>query len=235
VCTLAVKKKSGQVSTCRIGPFPCKNWIELTKLIVLVHRQLLVLNVRWGICPGRYFCNQVTFRPSDWELNDTNSKLASHYPRGQLKSVTVWDTVVCMYVCMYIGLWRIYRYSRWSSTLCAFSLLSLVKPALWDHLVYVARQRLGKHLRNTLATIEELLGRVVVCAVRVVTKESRWLLTPRTSCILCHRKCSSWRKKCWILFIIIFFISPISSPKDKRPLPSSRASSVRLMGWANLQ
>jgi hypothetical protein len=23
VCTLAVKKKSGQVSTCRIGPFPC--------------------------------------------------------------------------------------------------------------------------------------------------------------------------------------------------------------------
>jgi hypothetical protein len=24
VCTLAVKKKSGQVSTCRIGPFPCK-------------------------------------------------------------------------------------------------------------------------------------------------------------------------------------------------------------------
>jgi hypothetical protein len=27
VCTLAVEKKSGQVSTCRIGPFPCeKNW-----------------------------------------------------------------------------------------------------------------------------------------------------------------------------------------------------------------
>jgi hypothetical protein len=24
VCTLAVKRKSGQVSTCRIGPFPCK-------------------------------------------------------------------------------------------------------------------------------------------------------------------------------------------------------------------
>jgi hypothetical protein len=24
VCTLAVKKKSGQVSTCRIGPFPCQ-------------------------------------------------------------------------------------------------------------------------------------------------------------------------------------------------------------------
>jgi hypothetical protein len=24
VCTLAVKKKSGQVSTCRIGPFPCE-------------------------------------------------------------------------------------------------------------------------------------------------------------------------------------------------------------------
>jgi hypothetical protein len=24
VCTLAAKKKSGQVSTCRIGPFPCK-------------------------------------------------------------------------------------------------------------------------------------------------------------------------------------------------------------------
>jgi hypothetical protein len=24
VCALAVKKKSGQVSTCRIGPFPCK-------------------------------------------------------------------------------------------------------------------------------------------------------------------------------------------------------------------
>jgi hypothetical protein len=24
VCILAVKKKSGQVSTCRIGPFPCK-------------------------------------------------------------------------------------------------------------------------------------------------------------------------------------------------------------------
>jgi hypothetical protein len=24
VCTLAVKKKSGQVSICRIGPFPCK-------------------------------------------------------------------------------------------------------------------------------------------------------------------------------------------------------------------
>jgi hypothetical protein len=24
VCTLAVKKKSAQVSTCRIGPFPCK-------------------------------------------------------------------------------------------------------------------------------------------------------------------------------------------------------------------
>jgi hypothetical protein len=27
VCTLVVKKKSGQVSTCRIGPFPCElNW-----------------------------------------------------------------------------------------------------------------------------------------------------------------------------------------------------------------
>jgi hypothetical protein len=25
VCTLAVKKKSGQVSTCRIGPFPCES------------------------------------------------------------------------------------------------------------------------------------------------------------------------------------------------------------------
>jgi hypothetical protein len=24
VCTLAVKRKSGQVSTCRIGPFPCE-------------------------------------------------------------------------------------------------------------------------------------------------------------------------------------------------------------------
>jgi hypothetical protein len=24
VCTLAVKKKSGQVSICRIGPFPCE-------------------------------------------------------------------------------------------------------------------------------------------------------------------------------------------------------------------
>jgi hypothetical protein len=24
VFTLAVKKKSGQVSTCRIGPFPCE-------------------------------------------------------------------------------------------------------------------------------------------------------------------------------------------------------------------
>jgi hypothetical protein len=24
VCALAVKKKSGQVSTCRIGPFPCQ-------------------------------------------------------------------------------------------------------------------------------------------------------------------------------------------------------------------
>jgi hypothetical protein len=24
VCILAVKKKSGQVSTCRIGPFPCQ-------------------------------------------------------------------------------------------------------------------------------------------------------------------------------------------------------------------
>jgi hypothetical protein len=24
VCTLAVKKESGQVSTCRIGPFPCE-------------------------------------------------------------------------------------------------------------------------------------------------------------------------------------------------------------------
>jgi hypothetical protein len=25
VCTLGVKKKSGQVSTCRIGPFPCES------------------------------------------------------------------------------------------------------------------------------------------------------------------------------------------------------------------
>jgi hypothetical protein len=32
VCTLAVKKKSGQVSTCRIGPFPCQSisrWISI--------------------------------------------------------------------------------------------------------------------------------------------------------------------------------------------------------------
>jgi hypothetical protein len=25
VCILAVKKKSGHVSTCRIGPFPCES------------------------------------------------------------------------------------------------------------------------------------------------------------------------------------------------------------------
>jgi hypothetical protein len=25
VCTLAVKKESGQISTCRIGPFPCQS------------------------------------------------------------------------------------------------------------------------------------------------------------------------------------------------------------------
>jgi hypothetical protein len=28
VCALAVKKKSGQVMTCRIGPFPCETWCE---------------------------------------------------------------------------------------------------------------------------------------------------------------------------------------------------------------
>jgi hypothetical protein len=27
VCTLAVKKKSGQVLTCRIGPFPCESYV----------------------------------------------------------------------------------------------------------------------------------------------------------------------------------------------------------------
>jgi hypothetical protein len=34
VCTLAVKIKSGQVSTCRIGPFPCEMLLkeELTLL-----------------------------------------------------------------------------------------------------------------------------------------------------------------------------------------------------------
>jgi hypothetical protein len=30
VCTLAVKKKSWQVSTCRIGPFPCKSKLRRT-------------------------------------------------------------------------------------------------------------------------------------------------------------------------------------------------------------
>jgi hypothetical protein len=32
VCTIAMKKKSGQVSTCRIGPFPC----ELSQLAKVV-------------------------------------------------------------------------------------------------------------------------------------------------------------------------------------------------------
>jgi hypothetical protein len=29
VYTLAVKKKSGQVSTCRIGPFPCESQVTV--------------------------------------------------------------------------------------------------------------------------------------------------------------------------------------------------------------
>jgi hypothetical protein len=30
VCTIAVKKKSGQVSTCRIGPLPCQSLTEMS-------------------------------------------------------------------------------------------------------------------------------------------------------------------------------------------------------------
>jgi hypothetical protein len=44
VCTLAVKKKSRQVSTCRIGPFPCKSligaeYIERQRVRVRVPRR----------------------------------------------------------------------------------------------------------------------------------------------------------------------------------------------------
>jgi hypothetical protein len=48
LCTLAVekKKKSGQVSTCRIGPFPCQ--FILTALYVLT--QLC----RWGKYAGAF-------------------------------------------------------------------------------------------------------------------------------------------------------------------------------------
>jgi hypothetical protein len=35
VCTLAVKKKSGQISTCRIGPFPCKHRDSLNWMVIL--------------------------------------------------------------------------------------------------------------------------------------------------------------------------------------------------------
>jgi hypothetical protein len=51
--------------------------------------------------------------------------------------------------------------------------------------VYVARQRLSKNVTaavNTQARIEEIVGRVVFYAVRVVSKESRRLGLPRTSC-----------------------------------------------------
>jgi hypothetical protein len=49
----------------------------------------------------------------------------------------------------------------------------------------VARQRLGKKvsaLTNIHATIKELSERVVFYAVRVVSKESRELVLPRTYC-----------------------------------------------------
>jgi hypothetical protein len=39
VCILAVKKKSGQVSTCRIGPFPCE--FDFTKRKKLFHFKLI--------------------------------------------------------------------------------------------------------------------------------------------------------------------------------------------------
>jgi hypothetical protein len=38
VCTLAVKNKSGQVSTCQIGPFPCQS---KERLFVLLHSQAI--------------------------------------------------------------------------------------------------------------------------------------------------------------------------------------------------
>jgi hypothetical protein len=36
VCTLAVKKKSGQVSTCRTGPFPCQSFLANIGILALV-------------------------------------------------------------------------------------------------------------------------------------------------------------------------------------------------------
>jgi hypothetical protein len=52
----------------------------------------------------------------------------------------------------------------------------------------VARQRLGKNV--TAATNKRnnrrIVGRVVFCMVRVVSKESRRLVLPRTSCLLAY-------------------------------------------------
>jgi hypothetical protein len=51
VCTLAVKKKSGQVSTCRIGPFPCKKKPKSKKASVAVTFRLVLRGNRIGARP----------------------------------------------------------------------------------------------------------------------------------------------------------------------------------------
>jgi hypothetical protein len=47
VCTLAVKKKSGQVSICRIGPFPCECIFSLFNIISIsykIHNYFITVN-----------------------------------------------------------------------------------------------------------------------------------------------------------------------------------------------
>jgi hypothetical protein len=84
-------------------------------------------------------------------------------------------------------------------TPCFFILLSLfwkIKLGLWDHhavsvsvsppntwkLPVVARQWLSKHMPMAMNTY---IGRIIFYAVRVISKESRLLVVPRTACFLC--------------------------------------------------
>jgi hypothetical protein len=112
----------------------------------------------------------------------------------------------------------IYRNKCWDSrngaltVICLFSRLPYFEKknrvSLWDHVAVrvcvcvspppvVARQRLGK---NPLIVARQLLGKnflpllgngYVFYAVRVVSKESRRLVLPRTSCFLFYDAISS--------------------------------------------
>jgi hypothetical protein len=54
VCTLAVKKKkSGQVSTCRIGPFPCKTYGEMYVYIHICLTSALIGGEWSALPPGK--------------------------------------------------------------------------------------------------------------------------------------------------------------------------------------